>query len=124
MDRDPANSAQIPLETQISLLSQLAEQIQVSLAHDDLNDIEPILEDLAQLSNALANSSQQAARQTEEHANYLALANINQLLNSSLKVNDVLRVVMDTIVRLTGAERGFLMLEDENEQLSIHIARN
>lgn len=124
MDRDPANSAQIPLETQISLLSQLAEQIQVSLAHDDLNDIEPILEDLAQLSNALANSSQQAARQSEEHANYLALANINQLLNSSLKVNDVLRVVMDTIVRLTGAERGFLMLEDENEQLSIHIARN
>ena len=27
-------------------------------------------------------------------------------------------------MRLTGAERGFLMLQDETEQLSIHIARN
>lgn len=124
MDRDPAESAQIPLDRQISLLSQLAERIQVSLAYDGLSDLEPILEDLAQLSNALANSSHQVARQTEEHDNYLALAGINQLLNSSLQVNDVLRVVMDTIVRLTGAERGFLMLKDEHEQLSIHIARN
>ena len=31
---------------------------------------------------------------------------------------------MDTIVRLTGAERGFLMLRDEQGALSIRIARN
>ena len=93
MDRDPTESAQIPLARQISLISQLAEQIQVDLAHDGLDDVEPILEDLAQLSSALANSSQRVAKQTEEHDNYLALANINQLLNSSLQVNDVLGVV-------------------------------
>ena len=124
MDHDPAKSSQVPLDRQISLLSQLSDQIQDSLAKDNLNDLEPILEDLAQLSNSLANSSQQVARLEEEHKNYLALANINQLLNSSLQVNDVLRVVMDTIVRLTGAERGFLMLKDDQQQLAIHIARN
>jgi PAS domain S-box-containing protein len=124
MDRDPAESTQIPIDRQISRLSQLAEQIQVSLIDADQTDVESILDDLAQLSHALANASQQVAKQTEEHANYLALANINQLLNSSLQVNDVLRVVMDTIVRITGAERGFLMLKDEHERLSIHIARN
>jgi PAS domain S-box-containing protein len=124
MDSDPAETPKIPLDKRISLLSQLAEHIQVKLANDVPSDIEPILEELAQLSNALANSSQQIAKQTEEHDNYLALATINQLLNSSLQVNDVLRIVMDTIVRLTGAERGFLMLKDEHGQLSIHIARN
>lgn len=124
MDRDPTEKTPIPLDRQISLLSQLAEQIQVSLGSDDLENLETVLEDLAQLSNGLTNSSHQIANLTEEHANYLALANINQLLNSSLQVNDVLRVVMDTIVRLTGAERGFLMLKDGQEQLSIHIARN
>ena len=124
MDRDPTETTQIPLNRQISLLGQLAEQIQVSLVSDRLDNLEPVLEDLAQLSNALANSSHLIANLAEEHANYLALANINQLLNSSLQVNDVLRVVMDTIVRLTGAERGFLMLKDGQEQLSIHIARN
>jgi adenylate cyclase len=124
MDREPTESTPISLEKQISLLSQLAEQIQSALISDDLTDIEPILDDLAHLSSSLANTGNQIAKQAEEHSNYLALANINQLLNSSLQVNDVLRVVMDTIVRLTGAERGFLMLKDQTDQLSIHIARN
>jgi adenylate cyclase len=36
----------------------------------------------------------------------------------------VLQIVMDTIVRLTGAERGFLMLRDERGEMVIRIARN
>ena len=124
MASDPADNTQIPLDKQLILLSQLAEQIQAKLASDYQNAVESVLEDLAQLSEGLINSSQTASWQTDERENYLALASINQLLNSSLQVNDVLRVVMDTIVRLTGAERGFLMLKDEQDQLSIHIARN
>ena len=122
MDRDPAETSQIPLDRQISLLGQLAEQIQVSLVSDGLENLEPVLENLAQLSTRSQIQAGEIADLAEEHANYLALANINQLLNSSLQVNDVLRVVMDTIVRLTGAERGFLMLKNGQEQLSIHIA--
>ena len=124
MASDPADNTQIPLDKQLILLSQLAEQIQAKLASDYHTAVESVLEDLAQLSEGLINSSQTASWQTDERENYLALASINQLLNSSLQVNDVLRVVMDTIVRLTGAERGFLMLKDEQDQLSIHIARN
>jgi len=124
MASDPADNTQIPLDRQLILLSQLAEQIQAKLANDYHTVVESVLEDLAQLSERLINSSQTASWQIDERENYLALASINQLLNSSLQVNDVLRVVMDTIVRLTGAERGFLMLKDERDQLSIHIARN
>jgi hypothetical protein len=32
------------------------------------------------------------------------------VINSTLELDEVLQVVMDTIVRLTEAERGFLML--------------
>jgi len=124
MDRDSAESAPIPLYRQVSFLGQLVEQIQTALVSEGSSDLEPILEDLAQLANGLSLSSQQIAILLEEHSNYLALANINQLLNSSLQVDDVLRIVMDTIVRLTGAERGFLMLKDESGKISIHIARN
>jgi len=124
MESGSTNSDRIPIDRQITLLSQLADKIQVSLADEFPGDTEAILEDLAQLSNSLSNISEQFHTQKVEHNNYLALANINQLLNSSLQVDDVLRVVMDTIVQLIGAERGFLMLKDGQDQLSIHIARN
>lgn len=54
----------------------------------------------------------------------MALVDITQMINSTLELNEVLRIVMDTIVRLTGAERGFLMLRDEQGQLVTRIARN
>ena len=52
-----------------------------------------------------------------------ALAEITRVVNSSLELDEVLRIVMDTIVRLTGAERGFLMLHNEVGELVIRIAR-
>jgi adenylate cyclase len=54
----------------------------------------------------------------------MALVDIDQVINSTLELNEVLRIVMDTIVRLTGAERGFLILRDEQGQLVTRIARN
>jgi PAS domain S-box-containing protein len=53
-----------------------------------------------------------------------ALNEVIQAINSSLELNEVLRIVMDTIIRLTRAERGFLMLRDERDHLATHIARN
>jgi PAS domain S-box-containing protein len=53
-----------------------------------------------------------------------ALNEVIQAINSSLELTEVLRIVMDTIIRLTSAERGFLMLRDEENNLVTHIARN
>jgi adenylate cyclase len=39
-------------------------------------------------------------------------------------VDEVLQTVMDTIVRMMGAERGFLMLRDERGEMVSRIARN
>lgn len=56
--------------------------------------------------------------------NLIALTDVIQAINSSLNIDEVLRIVMDTIIRLTRAERGFLMLRNENGEFVTRIARN
>jgi len=46
------------------------------------------------------------------------------VLNSSLHLTETLGLVMDSLVRLTGAERGCLMLLDEEGNLEIQAARH
>jgi len=74
----------------------------------------------------------EAAKALEEHTavsdvgteDLLALVEIGRVINSTLEHREVLRIVMDTIIRLLNAERGFLMLRDTKGKLSIQIARN
>ena len=55
----------------------------------------------------------------------VALYNVSQVLGTSLDLDQVLNQVMDAVIDLTGAERGFLMLlEGENEELSLRAARD
>ena len=60
----------------------------------------------------------------EERRSLRALTQVGQVINSSLELNEVLQIVMDNIIRLTGAERGFLMLKNEAGELTVRIARN
>jgi adenylate cyclase len=54
-----------------------------------------------------------------------ALAETTALINSSLDVNQVLNGVMDTVIGLTRAERGYIVLRDEKTgQMEFRIARN
>jgi len=63
-------------------------------------------------------------RQAEENAQLQALVEIGRTINSSLEVNEMLQFVMDSIIQLSGAERSFLMLKDENGTLAMRIGRN
>ncbi|MBN1314384.1 MAG: GAF domain-containing protein [Anaerolineales bacterium] len=63
--------------------------------------------------------------QEEEHQQLLAIQQVSQAITSSLDLQRVLNMVMDTIIQLTGAERGFLMLlNPESGDLVIKVARN
>jgi GAF domain-containing protein len=53
-----------------------------------------------------------------------ALARTSALITSSLEIDHVLGSVMDTIVELTGAERAYLMLQQEDAEPTIRAARN
>lgn len=59
-----------------------------------------------------------------DHARLAALYEVSQALGSSLNLDEVLVIVMDSAIRLTGAERGFLMLfEADDGELTFRLAR-
>jgi PAS domain S-box-containing protein len=112
------------LDKQISRLSELTTNIQGSLNASAVPIPPNVQHGLTQLSTMLSTISRKVTQSSEEKSSLLALANIGQVINSSLDPDEVLRIVMDTIVRLTRAERGFLMLRDEDGELVTTIARN
>ncbi len=60
-----------------------------------------------------------------EQARLAALYEVSSQLGTSLDLSEVLNQVMDAIIQLTGAERGFLMLYDEvSGALRTQAARN
>jgi adenylate cyclase len=109
----------------VSNLAQQAGKLRAELEKKTPRDLPSnVVGELSQIAEALNRVSAQMASFEEEHGNLLALANIGQIINSSLELDEVLRIVMDNIVRLTRAERGFLMLRDESDQMVTRVARN
>jgi len=79
---------------------------------------------LSFMAQTLERLSRNVAEQEQERMQLQALANIGGVVNSSLDLSTVLNEVMDTIIKLTGAERGFLMLKNESGTLDFRTARN
>ena len=82
------------------------------------------LETLTQNESGLERLGKLIGEMETQFGHLRALAEIGQVVNSTLEPDEVLRIVMDTIVQLTRAERGFLMLRDESNQLVTKVARN
>lgn len=112
------------LEIQVDRLSILAEETYRLLQKYENSIPFQVLDNFSQLSNCITELSRQVAQREKESDNLLALVDIGQIINSSLDLHDVLRKVMDIIVRLINAERGFLMLRDEQGKLVTQVARN
>jgi len=79
---------------------------------------------LKTLENSLTHISELLIPFEQRFGHLEELAGIGQVINSTLEVDEVLQIVMDTIVRMMGAERGFLMLRDERGEMVSRIARN
>lgn len=109
------------LHDQIIAITQQAAKLRASL--DERRSADAI-EGLKGLENSLSHISEILIPFEQHYSHLQALAGIGQVINSTLEVDEVLQIVMDTIVRLTGAERGFLMLRDERGDMTIRIARN
>ena len=61
----------------------------------------------------------------KEHAQLRALSEVGAVINSTLDPDEVLNRVMDKIIEITGAERGYLMLRNEETgELEFKVARN
>ncbi|NHZ72061.1 MAG: GAF domain-containing protein [Aquificales bacterium] len=69
--------------------------------------------------------TEQTPNPKDEQVRLEALYAVSSQLGTSLDLSEVLNQVMDAIIQLTGAERGFLMLYDEESgKLHIEAARN
>jgi len=118
------NEPPILLNEQILAISKLTGQMRTSLQVVRSSLPPNTLEGLSNLESMLFRVSKQVNLMEEERSKLLALATTAQAVNSSLELDEVLQLVMDTIVRLTGSERGFLMLRDLQGQMITHVARN
>ncbi|MEM7165470.1 MAG: sigma 54-interacting transcriptional regulator [Planctomycetota bacterium] len=72
----------------------------------------------------VTDSSQIDAMKREREI-FLRLLEIGKRLCSMLVLQELLDTILDTVLEITGAERGFLVLkEGENDELSVKAARN
>ncbi len=113
------------LTIQITSIAQEMEKLQSSLQEDRAISMLPFIkQQINQLSARLGQLKQQVSNADDELRNLRGLASLGQIVNSSLDPDVVLQIVMDTIVRLNRAERGFLMLRSAEGEFSIRTARN
>src|SRR5512147_951088 len=110
----------ISINDQVVAVTQQAAKLRNSLDQGHVAAVDG----LKSLENSLSRISEVLIPFEQRYSHLQALAGIGQVVNSTLEVDEVLQIVMDTIVRLTEAERGFLMLRDESGQMTIRIARN
>ncbi len=116
-----AKAKAITINDQVIAVTKQAEKIRASI---DASASPKSLEELKTLETSLQRISETLVPFEQRFSHLQALAGIGQIVNSTLEIDEVLQTVMDTIVRLTEAERGFLMLRDERGEMVIRIARN
>ncbi len=118
------NSEALSVQQQLGEMNQLLSRVMMNLARSSDGQTSSVLRDLTQVSstlehvrNAVTNEMQVRDRQVG------ALVGIGSVINSSLGLRRVLSEVMDRLVALMGAERGFLMLREPNGELKVQVAR-
>ncbi len=98
----------------------------------DRREIEELTRELARARNLVGRllPTLRSARESfsdiqKERRQLSTLYEVSQLVNSTLELKDLLEIVIDRAIAVTGAERGFLMLRDEaSGQLHFAVARN
>ncbi len=90
----------------------------IMISSEGLNGLQQVHDELAELGKRLLGDA-------TEIQQLRALARTTELINSALDLNLILDDVIDTVVAMTGAERGYIILRDtETNRLEIHVARN
>jgi transcriptional regulator with GAF, ATPase, and Fis domain len=117
----PARSTR-DLSLALDKTRQLLRDLQYRLETGRL-EVKYLADSLKTMSDLLADLNNERATiiQNERIAR---LYNVSRLIGSSLDLQTVLDQVMDAVISLTNAERGFLMLLDKDNVLTVKVARN
>ncbi|NWF63111.1 MAG: GAF domain-containing protein [Chloroflexi bacterium] len=100
-------------------------QVMVRLTGVENLQVSSINLELTQLTRSIAHLKDDTrARFNVQRERMEALAGVGSVINSSLGLKRVLDEVMDTLIVLMKAERGFLMLKDDAGDFRVQIARD
>ncbi len=122
MIKSPATSHTI--QWQFKDINKLLMNIVDSLSRSGNPIVSTAIQDITRVSQSLLILEQSVGDQIKLEQRQLgALMNVGQMINSSLGLKRVLEEVMDSLIALMRAERGFLMLRESNGELSVRIAR-
>jgi PAS domain S-box-containing protein len=127
----PDSKSKTSSDERLGRLEQATEEMrqklvayQADLAREDEALPPEIAADLEKLNDVIYQIQDYAMEIEDERRKLQALGEIGNVINSSLDLETVLNEVMDTIIRLTKAERGFLMLHNRHGDMNIVVARN
>ena len=113
------------LQDNLSSLYQDLQKLQETMAGTELPELEP--QALGEIQRIIARMDDlriQAARLEASRQHLQGISEVGKLINASLDPAVVLQNIVDTIIQLTGAERGFLMLNDGKGHFVTPVARN
>jgi len=86
--------------------------------------VSTVIQDITRVSQSLLLLEQSVGDQMKLKQSQLrALMSVGQVINSSLGLRRVFEEVMDSLISLMHAERGFLMLRESNGEMAVQIAR-
>jgi len=110
---DEFHNMNATLQKVVDSLSEISNPV-VSTAIQDLGDL------ISSLKLAQTNASEQLHKRQRQLD---ALVGVGHVINSSLGLNPVLNEVIDSVIALMQAERGFIMLRNEDGEYQIEVAR-
>ncbi|MFP4321705.1 MAG: GAF domain-containing protein [Anaerolineales bacterium] len=116
------------LSQRVSQLSQRLRRQRAELRQHGMDVPAGTLKGLESVHVDLENTAPLITEQYNELERLRILAETTSLVNSSLDVKEVLSAVMETVLKLTGAERGYILLRDEQSgemqaRVSVNITR-
>lgn len=112
------------IQIQLDEVNKLLMKAMIDLARINDGQTSSVLRDLTQVASLFKNLKNGITGYLDENQRHvMALVGVGSVINSSLGLKQVLEEVMDRLIALMGAERGFLMLREPSGELNVRIAR-
>ena len=110
---------------QIVAIQKDLTQVMIQLTRIENPQVSSINVELTQLIRSLGKLKDDVNGRFQDHRRRVeALMSVGSAINSSRGLKRVLEEVMDSLITLMDAERGFLMLQDESSDYRVQIARD
>jgi signal transduction histidine kinase len=106
-------------------LTNARQTISILRSQAQANRVEPgYLDQRLSALDQLLDELTEDRKKTVQQERFAKLYEVSRAIGSSLDLQTVLNQVMDAIIALTSAERGFLVLQDDEGNLNVQVARN